>query len=283
MRSKVANRSTPRTRTPSTGAGGKVGVRAPGFYPATGSSQKPPKTKPPSVGSLLLGLAKQLPAGLLIGAGAGTGQPELDAAGLAVEGLGTGGAGAAAAAGGGDTAAGSADAGAGAAGVGADTGDAGGAAAGTAGTGAAAGETGAAGAAGGGAAGGAGGAFSKFAGAITSPLDFLMLIAWLFNPRMILRAVEFLVGIALMIFGFHAAMQARGERAEGFSTSENAITRSGLGRVATELGRSTKTGSLNRPQSAPHATRRKALRQRYQREEDLQRRRANAPRPKKSS
>lgn len=128
--------------------------------------------------------------------------------------------------------------------------------------------------------GAAGGAFSKAAGAINSPLDFLLLVAWLFNPRMILRAVEFLVGLALMIFGFHAALQSRGERMEGFSTSESPLTRSGLGRVATELGRASRSGQRpSRPQSAPHATRRKALRQRYQREEDLQRRRASAPRP----
>lgn len=126
------------------------------------------------------------------------------------------------------------------------------------------------------------------AAAITSPLDFLKFIAWIFHPRNILRAVEFLVGIALMIFGFNAALQARGEKIEGFSTSEGAITRSGLGRVATELGRAARGqgGGASgrrpqRPRSAPHKTRQRALAQRYRREEDLQRRRAKAPRPKK--
>lgn len=130
--------------------------------------------------------------------------------------------------------------------------------------------------------------YGGIAAAITSPLDFLKFIAWIFHPRNILRAVEFLVGIALMVFGFNAALQARGEKVEGFSTSEGAITRSGLGRVATELGRAARGNAggssgrrPQRPRSAPHRTRQRALTQRYRREEDLQRRRAKAPRPKK--
>lgn len=127
-----------------------------------------------------------------------------------------------------------------------------------------------------------GGLFSSVSDAINSTSDFLKFIGWIFHPRNILRAVEFLVGIALMIFGFHAAMQARGEKLEGFATSEGALTRSGLGRVATELGRATRQGrSPDRPRSAPHRTRQRALQQRYLREEDVQRRRAKAPRPKK--
>lgn len=126
------------------------------------------------------------------------------------------------------------------------------------------------------------GLFGGIGDAISAPLDFLKMVAWIFYPRNILRAVEFLTGIAIMIFGFHAAIQARGESMEGFSTSESPLTRSGLGRVATELGRASRSGQRpSRPSSAPHATRRKALRQRYQREEDLQRRRASAPRPSK--
>jgi len=146
-------------------------------------------------------------------------------------------------------------------------------------------------AAGGGAAGSAAsGIFGKTLGAITSPLDFLMLIAWLFHPRMILRAVEFLVGIALMIFGLHAALQARGERLEHFTTSESPLTRSGLARVASSLGAAArgegdgKSGRRPpRPRSAPHAERRAALRQRYSREQDLSRRKAKQARSGKGS
>ena len=153
-----------------------------------------------------------------------------------------------------------------------------------------------AGTAGGGAAGaagiGAGGLAAATAAAITSPLDFLKLIAWIFHPQNILRAVEFVVGIILMIFGFHAAMQARGEKIEGFTTSEGALTRSGLGRVATALGSSVRSGNRQRPTSAPHRTRQRALTQRYRREENLQRRqsreradvsRSKAPRKKSTA
>lgn len=130
----------------------------------------------------------------------------------------------------------------------------------------------------------AGGLFAASSGGITSVLDFLKFIAWIFHPQNILRAVEFIVGVILMIFGFHTALQARGERIEGFSTSEGALSRSGLGRVATALGQSARGGgSPQRPRSAPHRTRQRALSQRYKREEDLQRRRAKAPRPKKES
>lgn len=130
--------------------------------------------------------------------------------------------------------------------------------------------------------------FATVGAAINSPLDFLKFIAWIFHPRNILRAVEFLVGLALMVFGFNAGWQARGERIEGFSTSESAISRSGLFRVATELGRASRgraggeSGRRPQPRSAPHKTRQRALSQRYKREEDLQRRRAKAPRPKKA-
>jgi hypothetical protein len=103
----------------------------------------------------------------------------------------------------------------------------------------------AAGAAGGGTAGaagiGAGALFGVIGAAITSPLDFLKFIAWIFHPRNILRAVEFLIGAVLMVFGFNAALQARGERIEGFSTSQGALSRSGLGRIATALGSSARS------------------------------------------
>lgn len=165
----------------------------------------------------------------------------------------------------------------------ADDGEAGSGNAGEAGAGAAAAEGAAAGSAG-------SGIFGKLVGAITSPLDFLMFIAWIFHPRMILRAVEFVVGIALMIFGLHAAIQARGERLENFSTSESPLTRSGLARVASSLGAAATGrggGSSGRrpprPRSAPHAERRAALRQRYSREQDLSRRKAKQSQSGKGS
>lgn len=150
--------------------------------------------------------------------------------------------------------------------------------------GATAAETAGAGAAGAGAgaeaAGGglAGGLFSKVLGAITSPLDFLLLLAWLFHPRNILRGVEFLVGIVLMIFGLHAAMQARGEKLEGFTTSESALTRSGLARVADSLGAAAR-GEGRRPASAPHVVRRQALAQRYTREQRVRERERKGEKP----
>lgn len=125
-----------------------------------------------------------------------------------------------------------------------------------------------------------GGVFSAIGDSINSTADFLKLIAWLFHPRNILRGVEFMVGLVLMIFGLHAAYQARGERAEGFATSESALTRSELGRVATELGRSaTGGGRPRRPASAPHVTRRRALAQRYTREERVRDRERKGEKP----
>lgn len=125
-----------------------------------------------------------------------------------------------------------------------------------------------------------GGVFSAIGDTINSTADFLKLISWLFHPRNILRGVEFLTGGVLMIFGLHAAYQARGERAEGFTTSESALTRSELGRVATELGRSARGGSRpRRPASAPHVTRRRALAQRYTREERVRDRERKGEKP----
>lgn len=115
--------------------------------------------------------------------------------------------------------------------------------------------------------------------AITSPLDFLKFIAWIFHPRNILRGVEFLVGFVLMIFGMQAALQARGEKLEGFTTSEAAISRAGLGRVATALGQSARRRERTGTQSAPHRTRREALRQRYQREERVRQRERSGEKP----
>lgn len=118
------------------------------------------------------------------------------------------------------------------------------------------------------------------ANSINSVTDFLKLISWLFHPRNILRAVEFLVGVLLMVFGLHAAFQARGERREGFTTSESALTRSELGRVAVELGRTARGGGRPRkPRSAPHVTRRRALAQRYTREERVRERERKGEKP----
>lgn len=125
-----------------------------------------------------------------------------------------------------------------------------------------------------------GGLLQTIGDSINSTLDLVKLIAWLFHPSTILRGVEFLTGMVLMVFGLHAAWQARGERAEGFTTSESALTRSELGRVATELGRSARGGSRpRRPSSAPHVTRRRALAQRYTREERVRDRERKGEKP----
>lgn len=157
----------------------------------------------------------------------------------------------------------------GAAGAGADTGSGATSAAGAGGAGGGSGAaTGAAG----------GGLFGSVASAIESPLDFLMLIAWIFHPRNILRAVEFLTGLVLLGFGFWAAMQARGESREGYSTGELALSRSGLGRVSRAFAFNKRRGGgggKRRVESAPHRTRREALRQRYTREEQVRRRSRN--------
>ncbi len=116
-------------------------------------------------------------------------------------------------------------------------------------------------------AGAGAGLAGKIVGAITSPLAFLAFIAWIFHPKNILRAVEFLVGLLLMGFGFQAGLQGRSESLEGFSTSESALSRAGIGRVAAALARPNRS----RPQSAPHVQRRNALRQRYAREERIRR------------
>lgn len=109
--------------------------------------------------------------------------------------------------------------------------------------------------------------FGSVSGAINSVGDFLSFVAWFFHPRNILRIVEFIVGMILLGFGLWAVMQARGESREGFETGEIALSRSGLGRVSKALSRGNR-----RPESAPHRTRRDALRQRYAREQRVRRR-----------
>lgn len=53
-----------------------------------------------------------------------------------------------------------------------------------------------------------GGLAQSIADAITSPLDFLKMVAWLFHPLNILRAVECLWGGVLMIVGVWISLRA---------------------------------------------------------------------------
>lgn len=139
--------------------------------------------------------------------------------------------------------------------------------------------------------------FKSVSGSINSAVDFLKLLAWIINPVNILRMVEFLVGLALMAFGFQAMLQAYGERREGFITSEGALSRSGLGRVSREVASAVSAANPEaraakaakgakgssgrrriRPEAAPHRTRRQALRLRYEREKQVSKRRQAARR-----
>lgn len=135
--------------------------------------------------------------------------------------------------------------------------------------------------------------FKGLSSSVNSVTDFLKILAWIINPVNILRAVEFLVGITLMAFGLQAMMQAYGEKKEGFTTSENPLSRSGLGRVSKELANAIpqaraakmagaakgagkgagKAKKRVRPEAAPHRTRRQALRLRYEREKAVSQRR----------
>lgn len=139
--------------------------------------------------------------------------------------------------------------------------------------------------------------FRGLSGSVNSVSDFLKILAWVINPVNILRMVELVVGLVLMGFGFQAMMQAYGERREGFITSENPLSRSGLGRVSREVAhaatttatkgkpsgksstaKGTAAGRRIRPEAAPHRTRRQALRLRYEREKSVSQRRAQARR-----
>lgn len=119
--------------------------------------------------------------------------------------------------------------------------------------------------------------FNGLSSGINDIVGFLKLLAWIINPVNILRMVEFLLGIGLMSFGIQAAVQGRGESAEGFSTGEAAISRSGLGRVSRELAAKTPAGRVTKavkgktlsPAPAPHRTRRTALKVRYEREQNV--------------
>lgn len=125
---------------------------------------------------------------------------------------------------------------------------------------------------------------SDLVNGVGSVTDFLQALVWILNPVNILRMVEFLTGLVLMGFGIHAAIQSAGERAEGYQTSENAISRSGLGRVSRELAAGAKSRSRPaRPAPAPHATRRTALRTRYEREQQVSKRRTEQRRKRASA
>lgn len=143
---------------------------------------------------------------------------------------------------------------------------------------------------------------------INGTTDFLKLLAWIINPVNILRMVELLIGLAFMGFGFQAMLQAYGEGKEGFVTSENSLSRSGLGRVSRELASAAMTAvpeakaaktagakagkakagkassdaprrrKMARPAAAPHRTRRQALRLRYEREKQVSDQRTKARR-----
>lgn len=111
--------------------------------------------------------------------------------------------------------------------------------------------------------------------AISSVTDFLKALAWITLPRNWLRMFEVFLGFVLFLFGLHASFQAIGEAREGYTTGELALTRSGLGRVInaaastvpeTRASRAI-AGGRKRVGTAPHKTRRTALRVRYGREE----------------
>lgn len=148
---------------------------------------------------------------------------------------------------------------------------------------------------------------TNFSKSVHDTLDFFKLLAWIINPVNILRMVELLIGMALMGFGFQAMLQAYGESKEGFVTSENPLSRSGLGRVSREVSGAAKQAAMTaaapeaavakgatagkaakgaggkskggfkfkiKPEAAPHRTRRQALRLRYDREKQVSGRRA---------
>lgn len=77
----------------------------------------------------------------------------------------------------------------------------------------------------------AGSFFGTIGDALSSTLDFLKLIAWLFHPRNILRAVEFIVGLMAIVMGIKIAVQQRFQA----PVTENALDAAGLGRIARNL------------------------------------------------
>lgn len=130
--------------------------------------------------------------------------------------------------------------------------------------------------------------FKGLSTSVNSVTDFLKILAWIINPVNILRMVEILIGLVLMGFGFQAMLQAYGEKREGFTTGENPLSRSGLGRVSREVAAAAATTTpararsavkknkkprVKKPEAAPHRTRRQALRLRYEREKSVSQRR----------
>lgn len=77
-------------------------------------------------------------------------------------------------------------------------------------------------------------------GAVHDTKDFLKILAWIINPINILRMVELLIGLVLMAFGFQAMLQAYGESHGG---GENALSRSGLGRVSRAVAAAPRKGA----------------------------------------
>jgi hypothetical protein len=103
---------------------------------------------------------------------------------------------------------------------------------------------------------------------VSTTSDFFTAIVWILNPKHILQAVEFLTGMALMFFGLQAALQGRGEAAEGFQTGESSLSRSGLGRVSRELASAaTRKGGGGQRRRAPHVEKRRAPAERRARQE----------------
>lgn len=136
--------------------------------------------------------------------------------------------------------------------------------------------------------------FKDASDAINSVTDFLKALAWITLPRNWLRMFEVFIGLVLFLFGLHASFQAIGEEREGYTTGELALTRSGLGRVintaartAVPESRATRAYTATRKKigTAPHRTRRTALRVRYGREEKIAEQKKvtgnDIPRPRK--
>lgn len=106
----------------------------------------------------------------------------------------------------------------------------------------------------------AGGLYGEVAGGISDVAGFLKFVAWIFHPRNLLRAAEFVTGLILMGFGLQASMQAfRESRGSGRQ-------RSGLGRVVRRAAGATPAGRVVRVRKAVSAGRSQAKRERRGRE-----------------
>lgn len=66
--------------------------------------------------------------------------------------------------------------------------------------------------------------YSQVSSAVTDVSSFLSFIAWIFSPLTLLRAVEFLTGIAIMGFGIETAFKSiPGQQRQGFGGAVNAV------------------------------------------------------------